>query len=172
MSAPRLSAVLLALGLAACDPVGGEPPDVQVCEALPKGKVQPVLDPIADGRAIDTVTPSLQMCSYRIPQVDQLQQVRVLVDYTYFGTSAEANAALYSARTEAEGRGLANVASVSGLGDDAFISQEGETVGIKVHRGRLLMQVNVGKYGASFDTLAPVVETLTARALAVMPALD
>lgn len=143
-----------------------------LCLALPRSTVQPILDPVADGRAIDTVTPSIQMCADRIQAVGQLEPVRRLVDYRSFETSAEASAALLVTRDEAEARGLTNLARVSGLGDSAFIAQEGETVGIKVQRGRLLMQVNVGKADAPFDTLAPVVKALTARALAVMPALD
>lgn len=174
-----LSASFVLLFATGCGSSGGEEnpqeqaaPDVQMCEVMSASEVQPRIDPIADGRSLEPVTPGLKSCSYRIEAVDQLEQVRGMIDFTYFDTADEAQTALQGDYDNAISAGLTHVEWVSGFGDKAFISQEGETVGIKVVRGRLKMQINVGKALESFDALADVVRKLTARALEKMPAVS
>ncbi|MFD1734098.1 hypothetical protein ACFSC4_27125 [Deinococcus malanensis] len=66
-------------------------------------------------------------------------------------------------------RRLTNISKLTGLGDDAFISEQGETVSVRVVRGRMLMAVNLGKVDASFAARRDVALALATQALKRLP---
>ncbi len=182
ISIHRALLLSLLLPLAGCGPEEGpEAPgegisrdvlEVDVCALLPASELQPILEPIADGRMVPPGRTGIQSCTWRIEPVGQLQSVGVLVDYGYYPTAENARASIDAAHAHAVSANLTNIEWLEGFGDHAFISEQGAAVGIKLSRGRIAMQVNVNKFGPGFATLSPVVRALTIRALEKMPVRD
>lgn len=182
ISIHRALLLSLLLPLAGCGPdEGPEEPgegtsrdvlEVDVCALLPASDLQPIVEPIADGRMLGAGRTAVQGCTWRIDPVGQLPAVGVYVDYGYHLSAENARGSIDAAHAHAVSANLTNIEWLEGFGDHAFISEQGAAVGIKLSRGRIAMQVNVNKFDAGFDTLSPVVRALTARALEKMPVRD
>lgn len=168
------SATLLA---AALQVVSAAPtvPSYHLCSVMAVPVVQPIFAPIADGRTLENPLEGIagRSCTYRIPSPrgpgPHLEQVRTLIETTFFDTSGTARAALAAALDMTRERKLTNISKLTGLGDDAFVSEQGETVGVRVVRGRMLMAVNVGKVDATFAARRDVALALARQTLKRLP---
>lgn len=171
---PRAALAVLALLTSSAALAATDPPPYRVCQLMSPAVVNPLVAPIADGRTVDPPVNGVGggSCSYRVPQPrtpGAPEQVRLLVETTHFPSAAEARRALDASRQNAREAQLTNISDVRGLGDAAFVSQQGETVGLSVVRGRLLMAVNVGRWDVTFEARRDVADALARRALALLP---
>ena len=152
-------------------------PSFHLCQLMSVPVVQPIFAPIADGRPLEKPLEGVggRSCSYRIPSpsgpgTPNLEQVRTLIETAFFDSPSTARAALTSGLEMARERKLTNIGKLKGLGDDAFVSEQGESVSIRLVRGRMLMAVNLGKVDATFEARRDVALGLAKQALNRLPA--
>jgi hypothetical protein len=151
-------------------------PSFHLCQLMSVPVVQPIFAPIADGRSLEKPLEGIagRSCSYRIPSprgpgTPNLEQVRTLIETAFFDSASTARAALAADLERARERKLTNIGKLKGLGDDAFVSEQGETVSLRMIRGRMLMAVNLGKVNASFEARRDVALGLARQALNRLP---
>ncbi|PYE54165.1 hypothetical protein [Deinococcus yavapaiensis] len=151
-------------------------PSFHLCQLMSPAVVKSTFAPIADGRSLEKPLEGIggKSCSYRVPSptapgAPNLEQVRALIETAFFDSAGTARLALAADMDRAREGKLTNIAKLKGLGDAAFVSQQGETVSIRVIRGRMLMAVNVGKVDASFKARQDVAMSLAKQALSRLP---
>lgn len=142
--------------------------ELDLCTLMPASDVSSALE--AQLGAIGTLTSqsgSGGMCSYRA-EADGRQTVRLLIDFADFGSAEQVQEGQASLRQTMEERGM-SVQDVSGVGDGAFVSREGETIGVKVRRGTISGQVNLTASGVSPDSVQAAAVELAKAVVARLP---
>lgn len=172
----RTRPVLLALAFAlpaGCFALGGAraaPAPLHLCALLSPAVVAPLFAPLADGRTLEKPLERFDGggCTYRIvtPRVGPaLPQVRAALDTGAFPTAADASLAHRATLDRMRESGLTNIRVLPGLGDEAFVSEQGDSVGVRVRRGRMYFTANLDREETPFAARAAVAEALVRKML-------
>lgn len=141
-----------------------------LCALLSPAVVGPLLAPLANGRPLEKPLERFDGggCSYRIvtPRVGPaLPQVRAALDTAVFPSAAEASRAHAASLERMRESGLTNIRVLPGLGDEAFVSEQGDSVGVRVRRGRMSFSANLDREETPFADRAAAAEALARKML-------
>ena len=160
---------MLLLALTAGTAVPAQPQELDLCAVMPLADVSAILQSKLGGAGtVTTAQPGAGgMCSYR-GEIDGRRTVRLLIDFTDYGSRARAREAQARLRQMMRERAMA-VEEITGLGDEAFASREGETVGVKVRTRRYGGQVNLDVEEASFEAVKAAATLLAQKVVERLP---
>lgn len=163
----KILAGLLALAPGAAVPVRAQ--ELDLCAIMPLADVSAILQSkLSSGGTVTTAQPGAGgMCSYK-GEIDGRRTVRLLIDFTDYGSRDRAREAQAALRQMMRERAT-TVEEVRGLGDEAFASREGETVGVKVRTRTYGGQVNLDVEGASFDAVKAAATLLARKVVERLP---
>src|SRR5690349_1326171 len=116
MRLPAALAAALLLAAAPSGPPGARALPADVCAAMPGSRVDSILAQHGVALKVAGVSGSSASCTYRFSD----PSVHLMIDVVDAGSAAEASAALQTLRAS-----LAGARSLAGVGDQAFIYDEG-----------------------------------------------
>jgi hypothetical protein len=146
-------------GTATCsDP----PNDAKVCALLPEDVVSGLAAPLGHGALTGKGVDYAPYCQYS--SGEHVPEVQILVDPTWFCDETDAHEAYANAKSMQK-----SAEDLTGYGDEAYLSTEDVSSSVKVRRGRMLMQVNVGLDKQPCDTCSAVAKQIVTEALNRLP---
>jgi hypothetical protein len=141
---------------------------LDLCQLMPVADVAGILQ----AHDADTVAEQKRggggMCSYlHVPKPGDYR-TKLLIDFTRMPSAEQAQAALATQRRDFTGRGM-SVTTVSGVGDEAFVSDDEGNEGIKLRAGPYLGQINLHVEERAPASLRPAVLALGKQVVARLP---